>query len=157
MRRDLVVLACAVSAGIHAALAPAHFAEGARPGIGFAAAAVALAVIVVAMTRRPAATAPLAGAALVLAGLLGSYALAVTVGMPMLHPSPEPLDGPALLTKTVEAAGLVAALSMLGRRRPQRRVEAPAPLTLTTLVAVFSGLVVLALTDGHGAHGHLYG
>ena len=30
--RDVVILACAVSAGIHGALAPAHFAEGVRAG-----------------------------------------------------------------------------------------------------------------------------
>ena len=28
LRRDVVILACAVSAGIHGALAPEHFAEG---------------------------------------------------------------------------------------------------------------------------------
>ena len=157
MRRDLVVIACAVSAGVHAALAPEHFAEGTGAGIGFVAAAIGLGAVVVALTLRPGGVAPLAAAALLLAGLLGSYALAVTVGMPLLHPDSEPVNGPALMTKTVEAAGLIAAAGLLARRRPQAAVEAPAPLALTTLIAVFSALVVLAIADGHGAHGHVHG
>ena len=117
LRRDLVILACAVSAGIHGALAPAHFADGTAAGAGFVASAAVLAVLAVALTLRPAGSAPLAGAAIVLAGLLGSYALATTTGVPLLHPEPEPLDGLALATKAFEAAGLVTALSLL-RRRP---------------------------------------
>jgi hypothetical protein len=116
LRRDVVILACAVSAGIHGALAPAHFAEGAASGVGFVTSAVVLAVLAVALTLRPAGTPPLAGAAIVLAGLLGSYALAATTGVPLLHPHPEPVDGLALATKAFEAAGLVAAVSLLRRR-----------------------------------------
>jgi hypothetical protein len=116
LRRDVVILACAVSAGIHGALAPAHFAEGAASGVGFVTSAVVLAVLAVALTLRPAGTPPLAGAAIVLAGLLGSYALATTTGVPLLHPHPEPVDGLALATKAFEAAGLVAAVSLLRRR-----------------------------------------
>jgi hypothetical protein len=157
VRRDLVVIACAVSAGIHAALAPAHFAAGTAAGLGFAVAAVGLGVVVVALTRRPAALEPLAAAALLLAGLLGSYALAVTVGMPVLHPTPEPVDGAALMTKTVEAAGLIASASLLARRRAEAHDETPAPLALTTLIAVFSALAVLVVAEGHGAHGHVHG
>ena len=52
-----------------------------------------------------------------LAGLLASYALATTTGVPLLHPEAEPVDGLALVTKAIEAAGLLAALSLL-RRRP---------------------------------------
>ena len=57
----------------------------------------------------------LAGAAAVLLGLLVSYLLAVTTGVPVLHPQPEPIDGLALATRTIEAVGLAAA-SLL--RRP---------------------------------------
>jgi hypothetical protein len=116
LRRDVVILACAVSAGIHGALAPAHFAEGAASGVGFVSSAVVLAVLAVALTLRPAGTPPLAGAAIVLAGLLGSYALATTTGVPLLHPHREPVDGLAVATKAFEAAGLVAAVSLLRRR-----------------------------------------
>jgi hypothetical protein len=39
IERDALIVACAISAGIHAALTPAHFAEGTGAGLGFAAAA----------------------------------------------------------------------------------------------------------------------
>jgi hypothetical protein len=116
LRRDVVILACAVSAGIHGALAPAHYAEGTGACIGFVASTVLLAVLAVALTLRPADALPLVGAAVVFAGLLGSYALATTTGFPLLHPEPEPVDGLALVTKAFEAVGLVTALRLLGRR-----------------------------------------
>ncbi len=116
LRRDVVILACAVSAGIHGALAPAHFAEGTGAGVGFVGSAVLLAMVALVLTLRPASVIPLAGAALVLAGLLASYALATTTGVPLLHPEPEPVDGLALATKAFEAAGLGTALNLLWRR-----------------------------------------
>ena len=107
--RDVVILACAISAGIHGALVPDHFGESTGAGIGFLAATVALAALVVALTLRPASVLALAGAATVLAGLLGAYALATTTGLPLFHPDPEPLDGLALATKAIEAVGLLVA------------------------------------------------
>lgn len=112
LERDLVIVACAISAGIHAALVPGHWAEGAAAGAAFAASAAVLAVLAVALTRR-AGTPVLAGAALVLAGLIVSYALAITTGLPVLHPDPEPVEALALFTKAVEAAGLLAAAHLL--------------------------------------------
>ena len=112
VERDLVIVVCAVSAGIHAALVPEHWAEGAAAGLGFAVAAAALAVLAVAVTRRPDALAYAATAA-VLAGLIASYVLAVTTGLPLFHPEPEPVEGLALFTKAVEAVGLLAALHLL--------------------------------------------
>ena len=47
LRRDLVIVVCAISAGIHGALTPEHFAEGTGPGTGFAAATVALAALAI--------------------------------------------------------------------------------------------------------------
>jgi hypothetical protein len=116
LRGDVVILACAVSAGIHGALAPAHFAEGAGAGVGFVASSILLAVLAVGLTVRPESSVLLAGAALVFAGLLASYALATTTGLPLLHPQPEPVDGLALATKAFEAVGLVTALNLLRRR-----------------------------------------
>jgi CHASE2 domain-containing sensor protein len=116
LRRDIVILACAISAGIHGALAPDHFAEGMGAGGGFVVAAVFLAVLAIVLTRRPDNRLALAGAAAVLAGLIGSYALATTTGFPVLHPDPEPVDGLALATKAIEAAGALVAASLL--RRP---------------------------------------
>jgi hypothetical protein len=117
LRRDVVILACAVSAGIHGALAPAHFDEGVGAGIAFAVSAAALAGLALWLTLRPAGPLPSAVAALVFAGLLVSYALATTTGVPVLHPEPEPVDGVALATKAFELVGLVTASSLL-RRRP---------------------------------------
>jgi hypothetical protein len=115
-RYDVVILACASSAGIHAALVPEHLREGVGPGTGFVLSVVALASVVVALTRRPVSGVALGAAAVVLAGLLAAYALATTTGLPVLHPEVEPVDGLALLTKAIEAAGLLAASRLL--RRP---------------------------------------
>lgn len=117
LRHDVVILACAVSAGIHGALAPAHFAEGNAAGAGFVAATVLLAALALLLTVRPADPRPITAAATVLVALLGSYVLATTTGLPVLHPEPEPVDGLALATKAIEAFGLLTAAGLL-RRRP---------------------------------------
>jgi hypothetical protein len=104
-----------VSAGIHGALAPAHFREGAGAGLGFVAATLVLAVLVVWLTIRPASLLAPAAATLVFVGLLGSYAMAVTSGLPLLHPAPEPISGLGLLTKAFEVVGFAAAASVLWR------------------------------------------
>jgi hypothetical protein len=127
LRGDLVILACAISAGIHGALVPGHFNEGTGAGLGFAAATVALAGMVVWLTWRPANPAALAAAAVTFAGLLASYALATTTGLPVLHPDPEPVDSLALATKAIEAAGLLAALHLLRRGRPAVATALPQP------------------------------
>ena len=150
LRRDLVVFACAISAGIHGALTLDHFGDGVGAGVGFAVATVALAGLVTALTLRPASIVALAGAATVLAGLLAAYGLAITFGVPLLHPEPEPVEGLALATKAVEAIGLVAAAGVLGRRTAGR----PAPLFLATLVTLFSALVSLPVSGGHSHHMH---
>ncbi len=115
LRGDVVILACAVSAGIHGALVPGHFDEGTAAGFGFVSATVALAGLVVWLTWRPASSSALAGAALTFGGLLASYALATTTGLPLLHPEPEPVDSLALAIKAIEAAGLLAATCLLWR------------------------------------------
>jgi hypothetical protein len=117
LRRDIVIVVCAISAGIHAALVPEHLSESAASGRAFIAAAVLLAVLIVALTYRPQSVAPLAAAALVLTGLVTSYALAVTTGIPFVHPEPERVDGLALVTKAVELIGLAVALDLTRSRR----------------------------------------
>jgi hypothetical protein len=151
LRGDVVILACAVSAGIHAALMPVHLAEGSGAGIGFAIAAVVLTALVVALTREPTNSRALGGAALVFAGLLASYALAVTTGLPVLHPEPEAFDRVALGTKAIEVVGLLAAASVVSR---PRAVGKPIPLLLTAMIGVFSGLAAVAVSGGHHAHSH---
>lgn len=121
VRTDVIVLVCAVSAGIHAALAPEHFREATAAGLGFAGSTAALVLIAVALTCRPDSRAALAVAAIVLGGLIVAYALAVTTGVPVFMPEPEPLDGLALVTKAVEAVGLLVAANAL--RRPHAGVS----------------------------------
>jgi hypothetical protein len=108
LRTDALVLTCAISAGIHAALAPEHFRETTAAGVGFAASAVLLGALTVVLTRRPS-EAAFAATVLVFAGLIGSYVLAVTTGIPGAHPDVDPVEGLALATKAVEAAGLAFA------------------------------------------------
>jgi hypothetical protein len=115
LRIDLVILTCAISAGIHGALVQDHFEEGTGAGLGFAVATVLLAVLALVLTRKPTQLA-LLGTAAVFAGLIASYVLAITTGVPVLHPDVEAVDGLALFTKAVEAAGLVLAASLM--RRP---------------------------------------
>ena len=117
-RPDALILACAISAGIHAALAPEHFAEEGIPaGVGFVVSAVLLAALAVVLTVRPTGLAR-AAAALLFAGLIAAYALVVTTGVPVLHPDRESLDGLALATKAVEAAGLALCPPPLGQLTP---------------------------------------
>ena len=124
VERDLVIVACAISAGIHGALVPQHYAEGVAAGAGFAASALLLAFLAVALTRRASAAA-LAGVCALLAGLIASYGFAVTTGLPLLHPNAEPVEGLALFTTAVELIGLGAALHLLPRRRTAALLSFP--------------------------------
>ena len=117
VRRDVVILACAISAGIHAALVPEHWEEVKAAGVGFAVSALLFGALIVVLTLRPASRLALAGAALVFIGLIISYVLAVTTGVPVLHPEVEPVEGLAVFTKLVEAVGLAVALSLLKMER----------------------------------------
>jgi hypothetical protein len=112
VERNLVMIACAVSAGIHAALTREHFAEGLGPGGGFL-----VATILLGLAHRPDGSALLVAAALVLIGLIGSYALATTTGIPVLHAEVEPVESLAVVTKAVEIAGLLVAAHLLWRSR----------------------------------------
>jgi hypothetical protein len=115
IERDLLVVACAISAGVHAALVRGHLEEGAAAGAAFAGSAILLAGLaaVLTLSTSPAA---LAATAAVLAGLLAAYVLALTSGIPLVHPAPEPVTGLGLFTKAVEACGLVAAVRLIRPR-----------------------------------------
>ncbi len=143
-----MIAACAISAGIHFALAPEHYEEGRAAGWGFAVSAALLAGLAVFLSRRQGWEGPAAAAAL-FAGLIVAWVLAVTTGVPVFHPEVEPVEGLAVLTKLVELVGLVAALALI---RDRERVRA-VPLGLTALIAVFSALVALALSSEH-QHDH---
>ena len=112
-RRDasLVLAACAISAGTHAALVPSHLEHDPQLGLAFVVAVGALLTLGVAVVLSPTARAAQA-ATLVFAALIASYAAATTVGLPVLSVEPEPVDGVALVTKLVETVGLVSALKL---------------------------------------------
>ena len=114
LRTDAVIIACAISAGVHAALAPDHFRETTAAGAGFVVAAVVLGALAVVLTRRPTELA-FAATAAVFAGLIVSYVLAVTTGIPVLHPDVDAVERIALATKAVEALGLALAASRVPR------------------------------------------
>ena len=101
MSRDVLILACAVSAGVHAALAPEHAT--------FVPAALALGVLAVGLARSP--------APLFVDGAIVAYAFAATTGIPLVHPESEPVTGLAVATKAIEALGVLAAFQLKGATR----------------------------------------
>jgi drug/metabolite transporter (DMT)-like permease len=154
--RDLVALSCAVSAGIHAALTPHHYVEAPAAGIAFGLSAVVLAGLAIALARH---SEPLLldGAIVVLAGLVGAYALAAVTGIPGVTAGPEPVDALGVTTKAVEILGILAAL---GAKASPARLGRPVPLTLLAVVASFSALAAVAVSsehphgEEHGPHAH---
>jgi hypothetical protein len=147
-RRDGLIVCCAISAGVHAALAPEHLRESAVTGAGFAVATGALVVAGVGLTARPGSRAVTSFTILVLLGLLLGYAVAATSGIPVLHPEVDPVDAVGLLTKAVEALGLVLAV-----RLPALARGRTIPVGLAGLIAVFSALVALSLAGQHQMSG----
>lgn len=106
----LIVLACAVSAGIHAGLAPEHLKEMPLLGVSFIAATVLLAASGVAVAFRSGAQGPAITAALLFGTLILAYTASRTTGLPVLEPKPEAVDWIGLVTVGAQLTGLVAAL-----------------------------------------------
>jgi hypothetical protein len=167
LERDAVIVACAISAGIHAALTPDHFAEGSGAGLGFLGATVLLALLVVTLTRQPTAAASL-GAVAVLAGLIGSYVLAITSGLPLIPRAragrrPRRLHEGDRGSRSIRGGAsrlartpCVRAAASTTERNTDMKTHAyrPIPLALTMLIAIFSALVALAVSGGHDAAAH---
>lgn len=108
--RLLLVLALASSAGVHAALAPAHAGKTALLGVLFALSALALLGVALRVDRAPGPVAPAAAAGL-LGSLLAAYALTRLVALPPLTHA-EPVEAIGAIAKLAEAAGLVLALRL---------------------------------------------
>jgi hypothetical protein len=112
LSRNIVLVACAASAGVHAGLVPSHLRENLWLGIAFAATVGLLLSLIVSLwgvggPRRLAAL-----AAAVLAALIVAYSLSRTVGLAPLEEDVEPVDAIGLLTQGVQVAGLIAALHL---------------------------------------------
>jgi hypothetical protein len=114
MRRDadLVLAACAISAGAHAALVPSHMEHDVQLGLAFVVAVGLLVAVGAAVVVSPGTARAAQAAALVFAALIASYTAATTVGPSFLSVEPESIDGVALVTKLVESVGLVFALKL---------------------------------------------
>lgn len=115
--RGTVVLVCAASAGVHAALVPEHLAEG-GPLLGgaFAASALALAVVAV-LARRPGRERRVVSVAVVvLVANALAYLLSRTTGLPLLIPDPEEVDLLGVATTLAEVVGAVAGVLLLTRK-----------------------------------------
>jgi hypothetical protein len=122
-QRELVGVACTISAGVHAALTPAHLREKPLIGFGFGLSVLLLAGAVLALRRAPDRTFPAAGAAILLAGLIAAYAATRLWHLPGLAETPEPVDVVGSATKLVEATGLLLAVSLATRPRTRARTH----------------------------------
>ena len=111
-RVTVVIVVCAAAAGAHAALVPAHLEHEPRLGIAFVAATALLLAAAVALAYRPDDTTVGTATALLLAALIGAYAVNVTTGLPWLSDGPEPVDLVGLVTKSVEGVGLLFSIQL---------------------------------------------
>ena len=108
----LLVLAGAVSAGVHAGLAPEHLHEWLPLGASFVAAAVAAVLAIAALVLRPASPWPPRALGALLGGLVVAYALTRLAALPPLDPERESLDALGVCTVAVEAFGIGAAVRL---------------------------------------------
>ena len=124
------VVACAVSAGVHAGLVPEHLQTEPREGVAFIVAAVLLLAVAGGLTARPD-NPYLAGiAALLFAGLIFAYVATRTRGIPWLAPDRESLDTLGVATNVVEAVGFVLASHRL-LKPPGERHQRQTPQEVT--------------------------
>lgn len=117
---NVVVVACAISAGAHAGLVPAHMREEPRLGVAFVLAVTMVVVAGAALVLRPRSAHAAQVAALLLAGLIGACTASRTTAIPLLSPEAETVDVVGLTTNVVRAIGLVFALKLnqvIGIRR----------------------------------------
>ena len=123
----LVVLAAAVSAGIHAGLVPEHLDEMPLLGVSFIFAVLVLLVIGAAVAIRPEAQLPASLAAFLFAGLILAYVASRTNGLPVLEPEAERVDAIGIVTVAVQLVGLLAALWLTRTAGGQRSLVGGTP------------------------------
>lgn len=118
LTRNVLIVVCAASAGVHAALAPAHVEESLVLGGGFAVAAVALVAVAFWLSAGPRRELLAADAAtLLLLGLIVAYAVSRTVGLPIGGEGVERVDVTGAVTQVAQLVGLGAALLMRAAAR----------------------------------------
>jgi hypothetical protein len=111
-RVTVVIVVCAATAGAHAALVPGHLEHEPRLGIAFLGATALLLAAAVALAYRPDDTTVGTATAVLLAALIGAYAVNITTGLPWLSDGPEPLDIVGFATKSVEGIGLLFSIQL---------------------------------------------
>lgn len=124
LTENVLILSCAISAGVHVALAPAHLEESTALGGGFALSAgllIAVSLFLAAGGELERAAAQ--ASAVLLTGLMVAYGVSRTVGLPVGDEGVEPVDLTGVATQFVQATGLLAALA-LSRAARTRTVRA---------------------------------
>jgi hypothetical protein len=117
---NIVVFACAGSAGVHAGLVPEHLRTEPRLGIAFIVTVLLLLAVGYAAAIRSSDRRIVTAAALLLAGLIAAYWASRSTGIPLLAPDAEAVDVIGVITIVVEALGLMSAVAVaqsLSRRR----------------------------------------
>jgi plastocyanin len=116
MRRRIVIVALLASAAIHAVLAPEHLAEMPNVGIAFVTAAAVAVTLAAWLVHDQGSSRGLAASSVLFVVMIGAWAVAVTIGIPLLMNGSEPVELAAVICKLIEAMGLLAAASLAWRR-----------------------------------------
>ncbi|HEX5532192.1 MAG TPA: hypothetical protein VFX33_00455 [Actinomycetales bacterium] len=111
-------VACAVSAGVHAALVVPHLHESALLATAFAGSVLALLAAALLLAGTPADARIRAGAGVLLLGMCGAYVASRTTGLPVLAPEPEALDPVGVATQAVQLTGAAFAFLPTHREIP---------------------------------------
>jgi hypothetical protein len=119
-RAGLLALAVTFSAGIHAALVPEHLEEMPRLGYAFIAAAAIGGVLGCALVSRPGDRRISLLAGLFCLGQIAAWVLFVTVPVAGFPGTPEPIETIALVSKSVELAGVMLAFPLVLQRLVRR-------------------------------------
>jgi hypothetical protein len=118
LARTGLLVAAAISIGVHVGLAPEHLDEWLPLGISFVLAAAAVSLAVAAFAVHPDDRRASSALALLLAGLVVAYLATRLAALPPLDPDREPFDLLGLATVAAEACGALLAVALL--RSPLR-------------------------------------
>jgi hypothetical protein len=108
-RANVLIVAGAVGAGVHGAIAPEHVREWTPLGVAFVVTAVLLGAAVATLALRPTSVRAARAVAVVLAGVVVGYVATRVAALPPLDPEREPLDPLGVATTLIEATGLAFA------------------------------------------------
>ncbi len=107
---SFLVVAGAISAGVHAGLVPRHLHEWVPLGISFILAATAIGAAVAAVALRPSSVWTLRALAALLFAVVAAFVLTRLTALPPLDPAREPLDLLGGCITALELAALAVAI-----------------------------------------------